>query len=34
MARKRAMKWNICVTIAILYTDYQIVNNRHRSRYS
>lgn len=29
MARKRAMKWNICVTIAILYTDYQIANNRH-----
>ena len=23
------MKWNICVTIAILYTDNQIANNRH-----
>ncbi len=23
------METNICVTIAILYTDYQIANNRH-----
>ena len=29
MARKRAMKWNICVAIAILYADNQVANNRH-----
>ena len=23
------MKWNICVAIAILYTDNQVANNRH-----
>ena len=29
MARKRAMKWNICIAIAILYADNQVTNNRH-----
>lgn len=29
MARKRAMKWNICVAITILYADNQVANNRH-----
>ena len=29
MARKRAMKWNVCVAIAILYADNQVANNRH-----
>lgn len=29
MARKRAMKWNFCVTIAILNANNQVTNNRH-----
>ena len=29
MARKRAMKWNICVAIAVLYANNQVANNRH-----
>ena len=29
MARKRAMKWNICVAIAILNANNQVANNRH-----
>ena len=29
MARKRAMKWNICVAIAILNADNQVANNRY-----
>ena len=29
MARKRAMKWNICVAITILNANNQVANNRH-----
>ena len=29
LLRVLLMETNICVTIAILYTDYQIANNRH-----